>query len=136
MKTTTRIAAALIFAGLLALAGWAGVEEAEECDLHPPVDGAVTADACDVCHRTVTPEIVDEWFASKHGEMNVKCFVCHGSTGEDFVREPDAVRCIGCHADQVTSMDSAFMQGATCATCHLSHLLDPHRQLPKEGGAQ
>ena len=108
MKKNT-IAGILALVGLMALAGWGIAGPAENPPAHPEVEGAVTPDACEVCHQALTPEVHGEWYQSQHGMMNVKCFVCHGSTGEDFTKNPSADRCVGCHADQVDTMAAPFM---------------------------
>ena len=86
----------------------------------------------------ITPMVVKQWYAGPHGEFNVKCFVCHGSIGEDFTMQPDAMRCVGCHADQVATMDSSMMSGDTCFDCHHQHRLNPHLAMAKtgEGGSK
>ena len=117
------LAAMLVFAGLV-MAG----EEAE--DSHPDVDLNIP---CDVCHAEITPKVVKQWYAGPHGEFNVKCFVCHGSIGSDFTMKPDAMRCVGCHADQVATMDSPMMSGNTCFTCHHQHRLNPNLAMAKTG---
>lgn len=96
---------------------------------HPQVD---TQEACDVCHREVTPEVVDAWYQSRHGLMNVKCFVCHGTIGPDFMRRAPASRCLGCHNDKVESLANPFFKGKDCFSCHTGHELNPH----KIGGGQ
>lgn len=101
---------------------------------HPEVDAA---EACDACHTDATPQVVAEWFAGKHGMNNVKCFVCHGSVGADFVLRAPAERCIGCHAEQVASLGHPALAGKDCFSCHPPHLLSPHRlQRAGAGGAQ
>ena len=113
---------------------WAGSDEPVR---HPEVEDPATTGACDVCHTEVTPEVVQAWKTGKHGANNVKCFICHGSTGEDFIAEPaNQDRCVGCHADHVASMESPAMQAKTCVSCHPAHLLDPHlsRADETEGG--
>ena len=90
-------------------------------------------DTCDGCHAEFTPEVHEQWFASKHGLLNVKCFVCHGSTGEDFVRTPVPARCVGCHFAKVESLEDGFMEGRECFSCHPPHRLSPH-MLSEEGG--
>lgn len=97
--------------------------------VHPQVDAS---EACDVCHRDVTPDIVDAWYASRHGLMNVKCFVCHGAIGPDFVRRAPLSRCVGCHNDKVESLAKPFFKGKDCFSCHAGHELNPH----KIGGGQ
>lgn len=81
---------------------------------------------CIACHQKLTKKVYAEWYASPHGLNNVKCFVCHGSTGDDFTLEPSMDRCIGCHADQVASMSAPEMDGKNCFSCHPSHRLNPH----------
>jgi len=93
---------------------------------HPDVD---LGTPCDTCHAKVTPQVVREWYAGKHGEFNVKCFVCHGTPKADFVLKPANDRCIGCHADQV-----ATGGGTSCFDCHPQHKLDPHLAVPRGGG--
>lgn len=93
----------------------------------PPVHMEVPAEeTCTGCHQDVTPEVYEAWYAGRHGLMNVKCFVCHGSTGEDFRRQPPVERCQGCHAAQVESMAGSWMAGKSCLSCHPPHLLSPH----------
>ncbi len=102
---------------------------------HPEVD---LTEACDVCHSDATPQVVAEWFTGKHGMNNVKCFVCHGSAGADFVRRAPAQRCQGCHAEQVASLAHPTLVGKDCFSCHPPHLLSPHRlvRVGTAGGAQ
>jgi len=101
---------------------------------HPQVD---PTEACDVCHTDATPEVVAEWFAGKHGVNNVKCFVCHGSVGADFVLRAPASRCIGCHAEEVASLAHPTLTGKDCFSCHPPHLLSPHsRQRATTGGVR
>ena len=118
VKTRTTV---LIAAALVAFAS-AGLAVAD----HPEVEGANTVDACEVCHVDVSPKVVAEWHAGRHGANNVKCFICHGSTGEDFLAKPsDPMRCVGCHADQVADFD-ANENAPSCMSCHSPHLLSPH----------
>ena len=133
MKKYT-LAGILALVGLMALTGWGVAGPAENPAEHPEVDGAVTADACDVCHSEVTPEIYGEWYQSQHGLLNVKCFVCHGSTGDDFTDKPTMDRCVGCHADQVETMAMPFMKDKGCFTCHPAHALMAHHTVDSEGG--
>jgi formate-dependent nitrite reductase cytochrome c552 subunit len=82
-----------------------------------------------------TPEVVQAWYAGKHGVNNVKCFVCHGSTGSDFSTQVSMDRCVGCHADHVDAMKTSFMAKKTCFSCHPQHELNPHVQ-QVQGGVQ
>jgi hypothetical protein len=90
---------------------------------HPQVEEGET---CDSCHREITPEVVEAWFRSRHGLNNVKCFVCHGSTGQDFMRRAPISRCVGCHGDKVEAMSKPFFAGKDCFACHSGHELNPH----------
>jgi hypothetical protein len=91
---------------------------------HPEVD---PIDSCESCHADTHPEIVKGWESGEHALNGVKCFVCHGSVGDDFTRTPTTTGCIGCHASQVETMTTAFMKDKTCFTCHDPHALSPHR---------
>jgi hypothetical protein len=116
---------------LLALTGAVTADTDSEPASHPEVDIATAT--CDGCHGKITADVVDDWYASPHGTNNVKCFVCHGSTGADFMPAPTAERCLACHADAVASMDADHMQDKRCSSCHPSHRLNPHAQV-EEGG--
>lgn len=100
----------------------AAVEPAE----HPELDEDLP---CADCHE----DEADAWYGGKHGMNNIKCFVCHGSIEDNYMPEPPMERCIGCHADQVASMETEFMEGKNCFTCHTNHSLSPHVS-PVHGG--
>ena len=91
-------------------------------------------DTCDGCHAEITPGIHADWYGSKHGLLNVKCFVCHGAVGEEFRLEPESDRCVGCHYEQVQSLSTEMMEGKTCFSCHPPHALGPHAADSEEGG--
>ncbi len=99
--------------------------KAVQAEDHPEIDDQW--ETCDNCHADVTPDIVDAWYASHHGINNVKCFMCHGSAGKDFVTQPGTVRCASCHNDWVESMATDFMAGKSCFSCHTPHALNPHK---------
>ena len=103
-------------------------EKAEHMEVGP-------TDTCDSCHAEYTEEIHQQWFASKHGLNNVKCFVCHGTADDSFTVKPEPDRCIGCHFDKVESLATPFMEGKDCFSCHPSHLLSPHRKI-EEGESE
>jgi hypothetical protein len=90
---------------------------------HPDVTASLATQDCAGCHADASPEVARAWDASPHGVAQVKCFVCHGSTGEDFTRSPPPARCQGCHAAQVTSIVPAKGEGPTCFSCHHPHTL-------------
>jgi hypothetical protein len=92
---------------------------------HPAVENG-SADACQACHAQATPDVVKQWEAGRHGLLLVKCFVCHGSTGKDFVARPQAaLRCRGCHAAEVASVTSRSGKAQGCFECHAPHALEP-----------
>ena len=59
-------------------------------DTHPEIDLTDAAE-CRDCHRTVTAEIHEQWFESKHGINNVLCVVCHGGF-DNFMKSPPPAR--------------------------------------------
>lgn len=66
--------------------------------------GASTED-CIECHEGITPGIVSDWEASRHGEMGMKCNVCHGdahTSANDVanVNLPTPDTCAKCHSEQ------------------------------------
>jgi len=118
-----KVLVGLAVAALVAATALAGPAAKKRVKGHPEVD---VAEACDTCHADVTPEVVDNWYLSKHGVNNVKCFVCHGSVGKDFVRRAPIDRCVGCHAEEVASMAQPGLAKKDCFSCHPAHTLSPH----------
>ena len=90
-------------------------------------------DTCDGCHAEMTPEVYQGWYAGKHGINNVKCFVCHGSVGEDFATVPSRDVCESCHFDQAESLAGSELADQSCFSCHPSHTLSPHLNLAQGG---
>ena len=115
---------------VLLLAGGLLVQAGDDDPGHPDVDLDLT---CAGCHAQVTPDVFRQWYASPHGRNNVKCFVCHGAVGENFMLSPTEQRCVGCHAEQVGGDGEAGEETLPCVQCHPAHLLSPHLELP-EGG--
>lgn len=73
---------------------------------------------CSECH--VNQEKV--WLEGKHGLMNVKCVVCHGSPEENFAFKPGVNRCRGCHGEQVLDVEKKLApKDRTCFLCHENH---------------
>lgn len=122
MKISRTTASTVAVAVVLVAVAAAGQQEAPA--RHPEVGGGET---CVSCHQELTPEVVDEWYASRHGVNNVKCFVCHGATDESFRLHPQPERCRACHGRQVESLAAPAMEGKDCFSCHPPHLLSPHR---------
>ncbi len=84
---------------------------------------------CSECH----PDQLQAWQDGKHGLMNVKCVVCHGSTDKNFIARPDIYRCRGCHGEKVKDIEKRLpLKVRSCFLCH-----DPHSlaaKFHKEGG--
>ncbi|HTF99878.1 MAG TPA: hypothetical protein VK654_04725 [Nitrospirota bacterium] len=75
---------------------------------------------CSECHAAQSAA----WESGKHGLMNVKCVVCHGSPEENYIPKPDTSRCIGCHASEVADLSKKKAPSEkTCAPCHDRHTL-------------
>lgn len=73
---------------------------------------------CSECHGTQR----QVWQDSKHGLMNVKCVVCHGTTDKNFVAKPDIYRCRGCHGEQVADVEKKLpLKIRNCFLCHDHH---------------
>ncbi len=104
-----------------------------EDDEHTEIDEEMANMTCVECHQEYSPEVTENWFDSKHGMNNVKCFVCHGDLEETFVLHPKPDRCIGCHADQVSSLAHDSMAAKDCFSCHDGHILNPHKLFTQGG---
>ncbi len=89
---------------------------------HPQLSAEEKLMPCSACHREVTPEIYQEWFNSRHGLANVKCFQCHG-TYENFEAEPSVGRCASCHAKEVAHAP----KDKKCWACHPVHKFTVHK---------
>ena len=75
---------------------------------------------CSECHGDQSKA----WFDGKHGLMDVKCVVCHGSPEKNFAAKPDNTRCRGCHGEQVDQvMKKTAKAEKTCFPCHDHHTL-------------
>lgn len=73
---------------------------------------------CYECHGTQT----QVWQDGKHGLMNVKCVVCHGSPEKNFVPKPDIYKCRGCHGEKVADVETRLPQKIrSCFLCHDHH---------------
>ena len=84
---------------------------------------------CVECHEK--QEAV--WLGGKHGLMNVKCVVCHGSPDENFVFQPGPSRCRGCHGDKVADMEAKLpAKDRTCFLCHDNHTVAARETAVKE----
>ncbi len=131
-----KILATVVFSSVLVLVlGGASptTVRSEQAAEHPEFEGA---GECVECHAEpgMTPLVVEEWYASKHGKFLVKCNVCHGSIGEDFTSTPPIERCVGCHSEQVDSMGEPIMKDKTCFSCHTKHGFLSHMVSARDGG--
>ena len=117
---------------------------------------------CTDCHRTINPNIVSDWQASKHAAAKVDCSDCHGSAhmtanDADKVILPTPDVCGKCHEQQVAQFKSgkhadawaamnamptihwqpmALTEGMKgCGGCHKIGLKSPEeiQQLTKDG---
>jgi hypothetical protein len=82
-----------------------------------------SAQGCESCHAQATPAVVAAWEGGAHGLNLVRCFVCHGSRGDDFTRSAAAQRCDGCHGDAVASVTAPGGKTQSCFECHAPHTL-------------
>ena len=89
---------------------------------HPELSAQEKLMPCSACHRDVTPDIYQEWYNSRHGLDNVKCFQCHG-TYENFEVEPSVGRCAACHAKEVAHAP----KDKKCWACHPAHKFSVHK---------
>jgi hypothetical protein len=101
---------------------------------HPEVDTGLGT--CAGCHAQATSAVTAQWSGSRHGMALVECFICHGSTGQDFRAHPEPTGCQGCHPVQVSSVTrDGRTQG--CFQCHPPHALraqgktSPHPPRPQ-----
>ncbi len=88
---------------------------------HPDVDFSVS---CFECHQEVTPEVAETWSKSMHGQVNIKCFICHGDGQEEFYPKPSDTRCISCHSTK--EVDFGKVEATSCFSCHDGHALKFH----------
>ncbi len=83
---------------------------------HPDVSEQEKLMPCFECHKEATPDIEKEWFNSRHGIANVKCYQCHG-TFENMAKVPTDDSCYVCHA----GAKNHTKPGKTCWECHPAH---------------
>ena len=89
---------------------------------HPDLTSQEKLVACSECHREATPELYRQWYDSRHGLDQVKCFQCHG-TFEDLRVYPDESRCAACHNAQFQHS----VKGKKCWECHPAHGFSVHK---------
>ena len=90
---------------------------------HPELEEQEQLIGCSDCHRDMTEEIFETWYASSHGIGGVKCYQCHG-TYEDMKVAPPMTNCEICHG----GMMSKQTEGQVCWSCHPAHAFNPHME--------
>ena len=83
---------------------------------HPEMDASDQFTPCQTCHEDATPDLHEQWFESRHGITNVKCYQCHG-TYEDLKVSPAIDSCAACHADRLDHCPG----DKACWACHKPH---------------
>ena len=83
---------------------------------HPQLSAAERLQPCYQCHKEVTPGIYEEWYESRHGIGQVRCFQCHGGY-DDFKVVPDRSRCGICHMKALENCPP----DKSCWACHPAH---------------
>jgi hypothetical protein len=88
---------------------------------------------CFDCHARTTPVAAQDWKASKHGVLLVKCAVCHGdSSGQGSIpfeaRPAQDKVCFKCHEPAIKRMQTRFGNSFdNCADCHPRHQNPLHK---------
>ena len=100
---------------------------AQGTDQHPELSPEEKMQTCRGCHKEVTPDIYNQWYNSRHGLDNVRCFQCHG-TFEDFHKTPPVSKCAACHAKEVQHINvPENSPKKTCWSCHPVHTFRVHK---------
>lgn len=83
---------------------------------HPELSAQEKYIDCAQCHAETTPQVYQEWFASRHDLAMVKCYQCHG-TFESFHVTPSRQDCAACHENMMKKCP----QDKPCWQCHIPH---------------
>ena len=83
---------------------------------HPELSEQEKYIDCAQCHAENTPQLHQQWFASRHGVAMVKCYQCHG-TFETFHVTPTRQDCAVCHENMLQKCP----QDKPCWQCHIPH---------------
>lgn len=89
---------------------------------HPDVEFDVS---CNDCHAEETPEVYAAWESGVHGDVNIKCFICHGDGTETFTLKPPVETCRGCHDTAFPAFEASGQE--SCFSCHDHHTLQFHQ---------
>jgi len=92
----------------------------EVIETHPDLDPDEKMQPCNACHVDVTPDLYEEWYNSRHGIAQVRCFQCHGNYDE-LVVKPGMQRCRVCHAQDI----AGHSDNKACWSCHPAHAFVP-----------
>ena len=95
---------------------------AQGIDQHPELSPEEKLQTCRGCHKEATPDIYNQWYNSRHGLDNVRCFQCHG-TFENMKRVPDEAVCSVCHSGEFHKKPA----GSSCWQCHPAHAFHAHK---------
>ncbi len=125
-----KIILSILLTASVALAGCVAQQNAsssagdigQQSGIHPELTEQEQYIACSDCHKTVTPEIYEEWYQSGHGIGMVKCYQCHG-TYEDLQVVPESSNCAVCHSGEFHRSPA----GSQCWTCHPAHTFVMHK---------
>ncbi len=115
------IAAAMIY-GCTGSSSGPAKQAAVKPSGHPVLTEQEMLTPCQECHQAATPEVYEEWYNSRHGIDNVKCFQCHG-TYEELKRVPDQFACAVCHSAEFQHTE----EGKSCWDCHPAHKFVVHK---------
>ncbi len=108
----------LLLIGLVACGGMQKGPHASQATKtgHPQLSAADKLQPCYQCHKEVTPDIYQEWYESRHGIGQVRCFQCHGGY-EDLKVVPDRSKCGICHMKALENCP----KDKACWSCHPAH---------------
>lgn len=95
----------------------------QDDDQHPEVDWSI---GCQECHAEVTPDVFTAWEASRHGDVNFGCYICHGDGAEEFFPQGSDATCSGCHSGYEEKM--VENNNSSCYDCHNGHTLKFHNE--------
>lgn len=116
MKQSIRGERRILLVLLLIALSPGAVWSASAKQTHPELSEQEQYIDCAQCHAENTPQLHQEWFASRHGVAMVKCYQCHG-TFETFHVTPTRQDCAVCHENMLQKCP----QDKPCWQCHTPH---------------
>lgn len=83
----------------------------------------ITSEVCRECHKTT----YQEWQLSKHGQMEIRCFDCHGVHEQSLRSEGGDLLCGACHPGRLEDFAHAThqLEGLHCNSCHMPVSAEP-----------